>query len=109
MKNEKNTASNMPKFKPKDVRVLVPGQFATDYQGRIINNKAQGFDAAEYSWEKLFKKSPEEKVKTATEISKYKQVMYMYYGEGWSSRKGKNKVTNVPVKVNKQTMMFELN
>jgi hypothetical protein len=110
MENKKtdNKASFKPSFKPKENKILVPGQFPTDHQGRITNNKCQGYDASEYSWEKLFKKTLEERVKASTEISKYNQVMKMYYGENWRSLKGKNSVSNVPVKVNKQTLMFEL-
>ena len=105
----KNTTPNKKTFANNSkTKITEPGQFPTDHQGRIINNRCQGYDASEYSWEKLFKKSPEEKAKAATEISKYNQVMKMYYGENWRNRKGKDAVCNVPVKVNKQTLMFEL-
>jgi hypothetical protein len=89
-------------------RETLPGQFATDFQGRIINNRCYGYKASDYSWETLFKKTPEEKVRTAKEIAKYKGLMSAYYGKDWRSRKGDKAVTNVPVRINKQTMLFEL-
>lgn len=104
-KNNQNKKPYVNNFKRK---VEIPGQFPTDSQGRITNNRCQGIDASEYSWEKLFKKTPEEKAKTATEIAKYNRMMATFYGENWRSLKGKDAVTNVPVKVNKQTMLFEL-
>lgn len=89
-------------------REILPGQFPTDFNGRITNNRCYGYQASDYSWEKLFKKTVEEKIKTKKEISKYKQIMAAYYGNDWRSRKGDKAVTNVPVKINKQTMAFEL-
>lgn len=105
MKNKNNNKKPVQQNRP---RVVEPGQFQTDYQGRIINNRCQGIDASEYSWEKLFKKTPEEKAETSSVISKYNQLMKMYYGPNWKSRKGMHKVSNVPFVLNKKTQMFEL-
>ena len=105
----KNTTTNKKPFaNPSKPKIAEPGQFQTDYQGRIINNRCQGIDASAYSFEKLYKKTPEEKAMLAKEISKYNQIMGMYYGDNWKSRKGRKKVTNVPVSINKQTGKFEL-
>lgn len=105
MKNKTNTKKPAHQNKP---RVAEPGQFQTDYQGRIINNRCQGIDASEYSWDKLFRKTAEEKVNTATVIAKYNQLMKVYYGPNWRARKGMHKVSNVPFVLNKKTQMFEL-
>lgn len=86
----------------------LPGQFPTNAEGRIMSNIAYGYLASDYSWEKLFKKTPEERAKAKKEISKYKGLMAAYYGADWRSRKGEKAVINVPIKVNKQTMLFEL-
>jgi hypothetical protein len=104
----KNKVTEQKKVNSNKPKVEIPGQFQTDYQGRIINNRCNGIDPSEYSWEKLFRKTAAEKVATATVISKYNQLMTMYYGKNWRSRKGAAKVSNVPFKLNKQTQTFEL-
>ena len=106
MKN--TTTSKNPFTNTSKPKIAEPGQFQTDYQGRIINNRCHGIDASAYSFETLYKKTPEEKIMLKKEISKYNQIMKMYYGNNWRSRKGRSKVTNVPVSINKQTGKFEL-
>jgi hypothetical protein len=107
MKNN-NTTNHQQKGFTNKPKVDIPGQFQTDYQGRIINNKCHGIDASTYSFETLYKKTSEEKIMLKKEISKYNEIMKIYYGDNWKSRKGINKVTNVPVSINKQTGKFEL-
>jgi hypothetical protein len=104
----KNKVTEQKKVNSNKPKVEIPGQFQTDYQGRIINNRCRGVDPSEYSWDKLFRKTAEEKAMTATTISKYNRLMAMYYGKNWRSKKGAEKVSNVPFKLNKQTQKFEL-
>jgi hypothetical protein len=89
-------------------RLTEPGQFQTDHQGRIINNRTYGIDGKLYSWDTLYKKTPEEKAQCASMISSYNQLMRTYYGENWKSRKGANRVFNVPVSIDKQTLKYQL-
>jgi hypothetical protein len=106
MKN--TTTSKNPVTNTSKPKTAEPGQFQTDYQGRIINNRCHGIDASAYSFDTLYKQTPEEKIMLKKEISKYNGIMKMYYGDNWKSRKGSNKVSNVPVSINKQTGKFEL-
>jgi len=95
MKNN-NTTNHQQKGFTNKPKVEIPGQFQTDNQGRIINNRCNGIDPSDYSWDKLFRKTPKEKADTATAISKYNQVMTAYYGPNWKARKGSQRVSNVP-------------
>jgi predicted house-cleaning NTP pyrophosphatase (Maf/HAM1 superfamily) len=74
-----------------------------------LDNKIFGkvpiFESSEYIF---FKVASAAKVKAKKEIAKYKGLMSAYYGSDWKSRKGDKAVTNVPVRINKQTMLFEL-
>jgi hypothetical protein len=58
------------------------GQFPTDAHGKIINNRATGYDPSKYSFE-VFKKTVKEKLDLATAKSKWKSFMRMSYGKNW--------------------------
>lgn len=79
------------------------GQFPTDFQGRITNNRAHGHDAAIYSWDLMFRKTKEEQIARKKAISSYNQMMRAYYGDNWKSLKGKDAVFNIPISVSKKT------
>lgn len=47
------------------------GMFPTDSQGRIVNNRAKGYDASIFSFER-YKKTPQEKLELSLAKSKHK-------------------------------------
>ena len=107
--NNKQQAQQQPPKKPfNKPRAVDPGQFQTDHQGKIINNRTYGIDGPQYSWDTLFRKTPEEKAECAKMISSYNQMMRMYYGDNWKMRKGDSRVNNVPVSIDKQTLKYQL-
>ena len=58
------------------------GQFPTDAHGKIINNKATGYDPSKYSFE-IYKKTAKEKLDLSLAKSKWKAAMMMCYGKNW--------------------------
>jgi len=58
------------------------GQFATDAHGKIINNRATGYDPSKYSFE-VYKKSVKEKLDLSVAKSKWKAAMQACYGKNW--------------------------
>jgi hypothetical protein len=58
------------------------GQFATDFHGKIINNRATSYDPKKYSFE-IYKKTVKEKLDLSLAKSKHKSYLKMMYGNSW--------------------------
>lgn len=58
------------------------GQFPTDSQGRIINNRTTSYDTTKLSFE-MYKKTVKEKLDVSIAKSKWKNAMILCYGKNW--------------------------
>lgn len=58
------------------------GLFPTDAHGKIINNRATGYDPSKHSFE-IFKKTFKEKLDVSVAKSKWKNAMRICYGNNW--------------------------
>lgn len=117
--NKTNNKPNLPSkgknqiFSAKTVKNLTPGQFPCYEDGRLIKvpgvtNRAIGYEPNVMSWERLFKKTPEERLKLKKLKNNWHTLMRMQYGDNWSTIKGGNSPKNPSVRVNKITKEFQL-
>jgi hypothetical protein len=75
MENKNSNKQNYKRFEG-------TGQVPTDIHGKILNNRATGYDASKFSFE-IYKKTFKEKLDLSIAKSKWKAAMMVSYGKNW--------------------------